>query len=215
MKKVILFFSLLLIASCNNEKDPIALVSSAKRLSDKSQFSEAKVLLLEAINIDNKYPDAYIELGRVYEGMDNNELAEKTYFKVLEVRPDHVYANLYISNLYRKTGKMKLAIDYLKKATELSKNEAWMYQLLGKLYLDTEQPQLAKASLDKAVSIDPNDHTYRNDLAKACVIVKDKDCALTNYKKVVELLDGMPKHNQEVLEALDKIKNLEASNSPN
>ncbi len=201
------FFLLLFFISCKSNES-ITLTSQAKGLIDKGKIDQAMVLLDRAIKNDPKYIDAYLEMGRAYEGKNNFDEALKSYQKIQKINPKHVQVNMYLGNLYRRWGKLDQAISYVKKAVELSPGEAWMTQLLGNLYQQAGKIDLAVAAYEKAVKMDPNDHFFLMDLAKGYEAKGDNTKAIEQYKKLMVLLEGLPKHVDEYNMAKKKIQEL-------
>ena len=73
-----------------------------------------------------------------------------------EVLPNDADVNDTLGWIYLKKGLHALALRYLERATELDSSDAWYHYHLGMAYASGEgNPQRARASLERALRIDP------------------------------------------------------------
>lgn len=60
----------------------------------------------------------WVELGRAYEQLENNEEAEKAYLRAVELAPAYSYPRWQLGNFYLRQNRSDEAFDELKKAAE-------------------------------------------------------------------------------------------------
>jgi tetratricopeptide (TPR) repeat protein len=103
-----------------------ALIASAKQAALKGDLDRAVRDLSEAIRIDPKYPDAYLERGQTLFKLGETEHAIADYSAVLTRHPQHAAALRARGMAHLYAGKTDLAIDDLTKAIELGEHDPQM-----------------------------------------------------------------------------------------
>ena len=117
--------------------------------SNKKNFEEAIAKLNEAIQIDSKYPSAYLNLGLLYILLGDNENAIANYKKAVEVRPS---AKAYhgLASAYGYAKQHQKAIETSLKSLEINPNYALSYFNLGVSYWSLKKYDKAEKSIQKA-----------------------------------------------------------------
>jgi outer membrane protein OmpA-like peptidoglycan-associated protein len=77
--------------STYSEKARELYIQSTTYMMEK-KYAEVEKLLLKALKIDTSYIDAYMRLTSVYRTMQQPDLEEQIYKKVIRIRPDFPYA---------------------------------------------------------------------------------------------------------------------------
>ncbi|WP_428746093.1 tetratricopeptide repeat protein, partial [Sulfurimonas sp.] len=96
-------------------------------------YKKAELWYKQAINVDPKNIDALINLGGLYDDLNNHKKAEYWYQKALKLEPDNPTGLFNLALLYKaKLNNPKLAIKYYKKAFKTGKIDA--ANNLGYLY---------------------------------------------------------------------------------
>ncbi|KKU13901.1 MAG: hypothetical protein UX17_C0006G0015 [Parcubacteria group bacterium GW2011_GWC2_45_7] len=111
----------------------IRLLPSSKSYIKEGRFEEAEKMYKKAIESDHNQDWAYIELGRLYRGMERLEEAEEMFRKALEVNPDQE-AHLALGGCYLRQGRWKEAEEMYKKAIDI-KPTPKAYAQLGEVYI--------------------------------------------------------------------------------
>jgi tetratricopeptide (TPR) repeat protein len=104
----------------------------------KSQWTEAKSRLDQAIAIDPNFADAYFDRAEVDLHLDQEQDALNDYSKAIEIKPDNIGFYSALGNLYMDLGDykeaeqvFKAALDFMK---EGDKNAAVIHNDLGNVY---------------------------------------------------------------------------------
>src|SRR5471032_1360492 len=83
-------------------------------------------------------------------------LAMERYVEVLKAEPTNADALYYVAAIACEDGQYQQGIDLAKRAIDVGKPQARMYNLMGQAYDRLHQPLEAIKTYDAAISIDPN-----------------------------------------------------------
>jgi len=100
-----------------------ALITSGKQAALKDDFDRAVHDFSEAIRIDPKYPDSYLERGKIYFKLGETERAIADYSAALAHDPQHAAAFRARGMAHLYSGKNDLALADLSKAIELAEHD--------------------------------------------------------------------------------------------
>ena len=129
----------------------------------KGQFKEAVEYYDRAIELDREYSAVYNNRGLARLRLKDYEVAEKDFFKVLELNPNDIEARVNLGNLEIKRDHPRRAISYLSKAIEIKPNTYQAYDNRGLAFMDSGEPGKAVMDFKKALSINPaHASTYNN-----------------------------------------------------
>jgi tetratricopeptide (TPR) repeat protein len=81
--------------------------------------------------------------------------AAKEYQAILKLDPKHLAASLALSSIYRRDKQDKQALDILVKATKANPKSVDAWLALGELQSYQQDSKAMKASVDKAIALDP------------------------------------------------------------
>ncbi|MDD4952766.1 MAG: tetratricopeptide repeat protein, partial [Desulfovibrionaceae bacterium] len=181
----------------------------------KSEMSEAEAYFDQAISCATKEALGYV--SNVVETIADVlaevslEMSQKYLSQVLELKKDNlgpmdlsVFNRLGIN--LRQQGKWREAVENYKKALTIAPDDPGLFYNLAMAYLDGKGLKKASASLDKALSINPefwktSDSVCYN-IAYIYYSVKDFSSARHHLKNTLELNPG----NQKAKKLLDRIK---------
>ena len=76
----------------------------------------------------------YCNLGNIYAGIGNKNLALENYFKSIEIDPKNFNANYNLGSYYYKIDDLENAEKYLSIAVSISPNHIYPYNSLFLLY---------------------------------------------------------------------------------
>jgi len=92
---------------------------------------------MKCLQLNPYMPQAYINIGIAYEGLNRIDLAEQAYRKAISMSPDDPTAFYNLGVLYYKTGRERQkALDLFLKARDLDPLEPDVHQYLGYIYRD-------------------------------------------------------------------------------
>ena len=140
-----------------------------------------------AVEQDNKYEDAYYDLGVMY-GARKNPLALDYYNNTLRINPSNQNALYARAKLLQDLGKIEEAILEYKNIVLKNKNCENCYYNLGAIYLEIKKDNiLALENFTKAIAINPN--YVEAYLARAYTYskLKDKENAKADYQMCLKL----------------------------
>lgn len=91
--------------------------------------------------------------------------AEEEFKESLRLFPDNFYSNYYLGELYLNKGDFALAIQYLKKAKELSMRDIPAIINLGAAYFKNQMYRDAEREWNIALGLEPNSELAKKNLA--------------------------------------------------
>lgn len=140
---------LALAAGCSGpEEKKLKFLNKGKELYEKGQYTEARLELKNALQIDPKYAEAYFVLGQVEMKAGNPRGAYGSFMKTVELDPKHLQARLELGRLFlgaRMPDKAQEQIDLVLK--EDPKNEEALL-VQSAIYLLTQNPGRARGILE-------------------------------------------------------------------
>jgi tetratricopeptide (TPR) repeat protein len=163
---------------------------------------------LQALKLNPRDVEALIGCGQICMGLGKDEDARDFLNVALETEPWNENAQQMLrqleqgsvlsdqddnTDLYEKAkakaskGDLHGAINDLNRYVSGEPNNATAYNDLGVLYFETGDKNKTLASYEKAVQLDPNDHTYRKNLADFYLIEQGRaEEAMKLYLMVLE-----------------------------
>jgi len=140
-----------------------------------------------AIGIEPDNHEAYLNRGALYFNTGMDELAKRDYLKALEVRPGYLIALYNLAVVSQKEGDFEEAIRLYRQVLEQDKNNASIYQYIGKCYIKLGNYSLAEAFLQTSISLSSNDlHAYTL-YAEALSLSGNKSEAVRILDKAISL----------------------------
>ncbi|MGL6201970.1 MAG: tetratricopeptide repeat protein [Lachnospiraceae bacterium] len=120
------------------------------------EYEKAEASFLEAIEIDPKQSDAYMELGLVYDDQDLFEKAELVYQAATEIDPNDGEAHYNLGHAYKEQEKYEEAEESYLAAIDLVPEKEEGYLDLAEIYNKQgryeEEQELLEKGLDKSGS---------------------------------------------------------------
>ncbi len=152
----------------------------ANFLRNKENYEESIKLyseILEKIDKDhNLYSKVLERRGTAYERNDNWELAEKDLLASLEILPDEPYVMNYLAYSWvEKNKNIEMALDMLKRANNIKKNDGYITDSLGWALYKLKDFEQAKKYLEMAIILMPRDPVINDHFA---------DCLWMNNHKL-------------------------------
>jgi tetratricopeptide (TPR) repeat protein len=148
---------------------------------------EADVIsdLDNAIAIDPKYTDAYIERG-AYQLSSDPSAAETDLETAIELSPDSALAYLYLAQAQLALGKNKNALASALHANQIDMTLVPVYLALAQAYIATGQTELAVGVMQTYVIYRPDDTNALLKLGTAYNAAGDYQLALDPLDKAIE-----------------------------
>lgn len=151
------------------------------------EFEPAERELLQTIEINDQYHDAYKLLGRLYMAQGKWSQAITYFNKILQqpgtVRPIHVYNWLALS--YYKSGQFDQAEVHWLKALDIQEN-AGVRLNLALAYRDRERFEQAIASLKKAIALNPKFVQANYEIALLYIKKNKMNEAIKHFEQVTK-----------------------------
>jgi eukaryotic-like serine/threonine-protein kinase len=118
-----------------------------------------------ALQLNARDADALSGVAHSYENAGRIQEAEDTFQKASALRPDSWVGNNDLGLFYDRQHKYKESIIALRKAIELTPDNAQVYLNLGAVYIDIGDPKLAadtEQALKKSIELAPSYAAYAN-----------------------------------------------------
>ena len=156
-------------------------------LLEKKNFSKA-IEIFDYLKKNNKTRlIGLFFLGITQIQKKNNTLAEKYFFQILEIKPNHEDANLNLAFIYFGEKKYENALYYLDKVIEINRNNLNAIYHKGLIYFNIKNFVEAIKYFDTCNKINRNFvYSYLN-LGHIYLRIKDFEKAIYNYTKVLEI----------------------------
>lgn len=130
----------------------------------------------------------YYNIGLVYECIQEMELSVSYYKKSIRLNPNNVRSVNNLARIYLDVIKdYNMTETYLNHAINAAPNDAEAYNLYGNLSMIREDFELAISYFKKSILLDENYFKNYYDIAVAYYAINDKENALANINKSIEL----------------------------
>jgi tetratricopeptide (TPR) repeat protein len=171
-------------ALVHDPKSALLRARLAAELVKMGSFAEAKLLCLEAVELDGKYIDTYLLLAGIQVAAKEYQAALKTYSDALKVDADNRDALLYYGVTLAEVGKAPEGIVQLERLVKLKDttdggiDRAVAYYYLAKVYEQTGKTPDAIKTLKKALERRPGFAKAAGTLADIYLDQKEEDLAI-------------------------------------
>ncbi len=130
-----------------------------------------RITPMETIVADNNDPQSLSIMGDKFFESGNYEQAIQAYKKVIELAPNDVDTYNDLGLAYHYTKRSILAVDTLRKGTEVMPGYQRIWLSLGFVAVSTGNTEVGKTALAKAAELDP-DSTMGQEAKKMLSLVK-------------------------------------------
>lgn len=149
------------IALCNavlqeDSANVAALNVKATALHRASHFAEAEILFTQALSLDSNSLDARYGLVLCAASMGNSAKGEKEAKALLEKKPDHLQALLYLGQLYQAHKRYEESIRIYQQAIKHHPNMPELYSRMGKAFHQFQQFEQAEKVCRIALKLNPD-----------------------------------------------------------
>lgn len=142
-----------------------AVVGMVKIYAITNRLADAGRLVEEQIKHNPESPTLYLIQAEIQFQQKQNQLAEASLNRVLELDKSNVQASLRLAQLYEATGQLDKAANFYQRSFELAPRNIRPLVSLGELQERMGNWQQAQANYQKALAIVPEDPIASNNLA--------------------------------------------------
>ena len=138
----------------NNSDNPRLIILRATFYRQTKEYAKAIPDYLQALKIDAKEPKTLYNIGYCYEMEGETDKAIDYYTKSIKQKESEIayWARGYI---YKKSGKLQLAIKDMENNLRLDPNNAQAYLVMGNSYFDLGNKQNAVECYTKGLKLNP------------------------------------------------------------
>jgi tetratricopeptide (TPR) repeat protein len=120
------------------------------------QYDSAIVEFGRAVELDENYAKAWVNLGIVYDQTRKFPDARRAYARALQINPDDVLAHCHLGFNYYSAGKHDKAMWHYEKALEIDPGSAQAHYNLGLAFANAKIFKEALVEWRKVVELDPD-----------------------------------------------------------
>ena len=167
----------------------------ANFLRNKENYKKSIELyseILGKITVEHKlYPAVLERRGMSYERINEWELSEKDLLASLDIVPDEPYVMNYLAYTWvEKNKNIEKALDMLRKANDLKKNNGYITDSLGWALYKLNNFSEAKKYLQMAIVLMPTDPIINDHFADCLWMNNDKIQARYYWRNVLKSEDA-------------------------
>lgn len=169
------------------------LVSMARFYESQEKYHQAEKYYLAAIASKPNSVVILNDLGMLYlQQLKNSHLANDKFMQAFQVAPDSVIAHYGLALSYANLNQFEKAIQHFERVIELRPDDATTYQSLGRLLAKTNQLKKSLEILNQGIQINADFVPLLMDRADVNSALKNTQEAVTDYKKVTQILPSSP-----------------------
>lgn len=158
---------------------------------EQKQYDKAIDAYTKAIEVDQKYQDAYFNRGIVYRNLKQYERALRNYARAIEIDPKHALSYNGRGIVYAELRQYDKAIEEYTKAIEMDSKYQDAFHNRGVTYAELNDHSKAIQDYTKAIEINPRHALSYNARGSSYRALKNDVKAIEEYSKAIEI---DPKH---------------------
>ncbi len=168
--------------------------NEAGKLYFQGNFKDALSLYYKILAEDLNNSVNYYNIALVYEALNELELAVSYYKKSIDIDSNNIRSINNLAGIFiEKIKDYDTAEKYLNYVVKIAPEDAEAYNLFGNLSMIKNDFSLAVRYFKKSIFLDENYFKNYYDLAVAYFGLNDKENAIQNVKKSIELNPDFPK----------------------
>jgi Flp pilus assembly protein TadD len=156
----------------------------------------------KAIELEDKNPIFYTEIGKLYLVLEENEKAKQSFTKAKEIKPDYIDVLIQEALIDEKEENLDVAIEKIEALATTYPFHIDVRFHLGRMYFNQGEVSKAIVQFEIILSIVPNHSNALYSLGIAYVLEERKEDAILIFEKVLELNPG----NEDVIQKLSELK---------
>ena len=155
-------------------------LESGRRFSGEGKYKEASIQFLNALKVDEDYPEAHYGLAQAYEHMGQFVSASEQLQRTIDAQPENLPARLEFGNLMIATGRLNDAQDQANAILAAQPDSPGAHALLSAIASRRGLNDSATAHIKRAIELDPNRAVFHENLG----------LLLLNTPETVHLAEG-------------------------
>jgi tetratricopeptide (TPR) repeat protein len=120
------------------------------------QHDSALIQFTTAVELDDQYSKAYVNMGIVYDAKGDSRRARASYERALQINPEDVLAYCHLGYNYFSRRRPDKAIEYYHKALAIDPNSAQAHYNLGLAFANAKVFKEALLEWRKVIELDPD-----------------------------------------------------------
>ena len=174
--------------------------------SQKGDRVRAAEEFQKAIYYNPNLAEAYVNLGSIYGDQGEHERALEYYDQALEKGADSAFVIYNIGIEHQKQGLLDQAQEKYELSLSLRDDNPKVHYLLGEIYLKKGLAQEARGEYEKTLRYDPRYALAFYRLGVISHQMGEREEAIRNLERFVELWDGDPERIERVVALLRELK---------
>lgn len=162
-------------------------LSKARELSLENEFDQAEEMMESIISLEPELVDAYSALGNLYYKQRKFDLALKTFYEVLEKRPNDSFTVINIANTLQRMDKLDEAERFILDTLEFLPPDSQIYLILGNINNLKKNYEQAISHYEKCIELNPASASAINGLGGIYIVLLDLDKARTYLDRVADI----------------------------
>jgi serine/threonine-protein kinase len=128
------------------------------------RYEEAVEQFERALAIDSLSSDAYRELAKAYQALNDTSRAEETYKKAIGLNPGYWAGYNNLGAFYYSTARYAEAATAFRRVTELTPDNYRAYNNLGGMYFYLGRQDEARMAFERSITIEPKNYVAYSQL---------------------------------------------------
>lgn len=173
-------------------------------MSQQGQQEAAVGHIRQAIQLDNRNPAYYNNLGEVYRRQEKPDKAGRYYTLALELNPRFAPAHYNLANILKIQGQIPNALNHYQQAIEADKRYEAAYYNLGNTYLEIGHFRSAVQTYQQLLALNPSHTQAHNNLGAALQELGEVETAISHFERAVALKPNFVDAQRNWGQALEK-----------
>ncbi len=179
----------LAVAVRKNPENLPLLMELAVEFRNHGQYRQAIDILQKACDIDSGNYWVWLEFGRCYDGLEQQEKAVRMLEQAIEVDPDHPAAYTGLGTCLRKMKRHDEALRLFETAARLDPSDSWCLLEAGRNEMDRGNEEQAVKYISAAVKNNPVNYQAIRELGSCLILLERLSEAETVLRRTVENLN--------------------------
>jgi tetratricopeptide (TPR) repeat protein len=165
-------------------------LESGDRYRAEGKYKEAAVEYLNALKLDENYPEGHYELAQTYLHLGQFNAASGELARTVVLQPENIKARIDLGNLQLAAGRANDAQAQANAVTAARPNNPDAHALLSAIAVESGYKDQALTEIQRALELDPNRASFHNALALLQVDDPSKGSAVEGELKKSVALDS-------------------------
>lgn len=161
-----------------------------RSLLELSKLDQAKEVCEKIISLNNKIPEPYLNIARIYSRQNQFNLSIDFYKKNLSLK-DSYFANFELGVLYYNINDYKNSGYYISKSIKIEPNLPEGYFYLGLIYQKANKTYLAIESFEEAIRYKNDYASAYNNLGTLYLEINKIDEAIYHFNQAIKFNDKL------------------------